>query len=349
MRERSESKGSVIGDMTRREFLTRTGAAIAGLAVAGMASASEEKKAAPVRIGSGYYTYELVEGWGQLPPGMHYGWGCGVVVDARDRVYVHTRSQQAVVVFDRHGKILTDWGAEFAQNGHGLYWSKEGPDEFLYFTTNAPGNTVVKTDLSGRKLLTIGNVPEESSTSIKFPFDNPTDVAIAPNGDIYVCEGYGSQLIHRFTADGSHRQTIGGPGTAPDKFNICHGIWVDTRNNAEEPEIYIADRSNGRLQVFSSDLKFRRSLKGEVRNPCCFYTHKGKMYIPDLDHRVTILDQHDQVLAQLGDGRGKDNADDPGVFRAPHALTVDSHGDMYVVEWLDWARLRKFKNTPQPS
>jgi hypothetical protein len=330
---------------TRRELLAKSGVAAAGLAMLGLAAEADDTRNSPVRIGSGEFTYELVEGWGKLPPGMTYGWGCGVVVDSKDRVYVHTRSKQCVVVFDRNGKILTDWGAEMMGVAHGLYWSREGKDEFLFFTTNTPGDTVTKTDLNGKPLLQIGNVPEESSASIKFKFQNPTDVAIAPNGDIYVCEGYGSQLIHRFTRAGKHLQTIGGPGNAPDKFNICHGIWVDTRK--PEPEIYIADRANNRLCVYTMDLQLRRLLYGDVRNPCCFYTQKGRMFVPDLDHRVTVLDAHDQVLAQLGDGRGKDKTDDPAVFRAPHALVLDSHGDLYVVEWVETGRLRKFRHTPQ--
>ncbi len=343
---RGESEDSLQrSGMTRRAFLAATGVAVAGLTVAGSAAlAEEERSQTPVRIGSGYYTYELVPGWGVLPAPMHYGMGCGVVVDSKDRVYVHSRTQQAVAVFDRHGKLLTTWGAEFAGVGHGLYWHKEGKDEYLYFTTNTPGDRIIKTDLDGKVLLRIGHVAEDSTTSIPFKFDNPTDVAIAPNGDIYVCEGYGSQLIHRFTHEGKHLQAIGGPGNAPDKFNICHGIWVDTRK--PEMEIYIADRANGRLQVFTPDLKIKRALYGDVRNPCCFYVHKGKMYIPDLDHRVTILDEHDQALAQLGDGRTKG---DDSTFEFPHALTVDSHGDMYVIEWRPDARIRKFRHTPQPA
>lgn len=332
---------------TRREFIARSGLTVAGIALAGAVEADEPKKGV-TRIGTGHWTYEVVDDWGALPPEMSYGFGCGVVVDAKDRVYVHSRSKQAMAVFDRKGKLLTTWGAEYAGVAHGLYWSKEGHDEFLYLTTNTPGDMVFKTDLNGKVLMAIGSVPHPGATNIEFKFNNPTDVAIAPNGDIYVCEGYGSQLIHRFTKEGKHVTTMGGPGTAPDKFNTCHGIWVDMRKG--EPEIYIADRANARLQVFTPELTFKRSLTGVVRNPCCFYTSKKAMFVPDLDHRVTIFDEHDQVLAQLGDGKGKDDkVEDPSVFKAPHALTIDSKGDMYVVEWVPTCRLRKLKHTPQKA
>src|SRR5205085_1856552 len=147
-------------------------------------------KAEKVVIGSGHWTYELVDGWGPLPPNLKFGQGCAVVVDSKDNVYVHSRAPQSVIVFDRKGKVLSDWGAEFAATAHGLYWHKEGKDEYLFFTDH-PRNLVVKTDLTGKKLLQIGDVKEENSTSIKFPFNQPTDVAIGTNGDIYVCEGYG--------------------------------------------------------------------------------------------------------------------------------------------------------------
>lgn len=328
--------------LTRRSFLTKTTAATAALATGTLAQDGKKK---PITIGSGQWTYELVDGWGAPPEGMTYKMGCAVVVDSKDRVYVHSQAQKAVLVFDRHGKLLTDWGAEFAgPNAHGLYWSKEGDDEFLYFSHLS--NNVVKTTLDGKRLLHLGDVKEENSTSIKFKFNKPTDLAIAPNGDIYVCEGYGGNQLHVFDKDGKFKQTIGAPGTAEGMFKTCHGIWVDTRKG-KEPELWVADRNNDRLQVFTLDGRLKRVIaNGVVRKPCCFYEFKGKMYIPDLAARVTILDKDDQVVAHLGDGM---QVKDDATFRAPHALTVDSRGDLYVVEWVADARLRKFKHTPQKA
>jgi sugar lactone lactonase YvrE len=325
--------------MNRREFLQMAGATAAGAMLAGSASAKE--KTAPVRLGSGRWTYELVEGWGALPEGASYGYGCAVVCDSKDRIYVHSRNPQAVVVFDRKGRLLNTWGAEFAGTGHGLYHRKEGRDEFLFFCDH-PRNLVVKTDLNGKSLMRIGDVKEENSTHIKFKFDQPTDLAVAPNGDIYVAEGYGGNRVHLFTAQGKYRKTIGAPGAGPGQFNTPHGIWVDTRKH--EPELYVADRANRRIQVLTMDGAHKRFMTDDVRQPCCFYEHKGKMYIPDLEHRVTILDERDGLVAQLGDG--KDGVT-PATFDAPHAMCVDSHGDLYVIEWRADARVRKFRHTPQ--
>jgi hypothetical protein len=324
---------------SRRDFLA--GAVATGVMAA--TGAFGEEPEAPLVIGSGHYRYELVKGWGELPEGMKYGWGVGIVADSKDRIYVHSRSPQAVAVFDRKGKLLKTWGAEFAGTGHGLYHRQEGRDEFLFFSDH-PRNLVVKTDLDGKVLMRIGDVKEENSTSIKFKFNQPTDLAIAPNGDLYVTEGYGGNQVHVFTARGGYKKTLGAPGAGPNQFNCPHGIWVDYRK--EEPELYVADRTNHRVQVFTLEGNLKRILTGDVRLPCCFYEFKGKMYIPDLDSRVTVLDEHDKAIAQLGDGKEVKN---DANFIAPHALTLDSKGDLYVIEWLDYARVRKFKHAPQRS
>ncbi len=368
--------------LTRRDFLKTTSVAAAGL-VAAMPALAKEKPA-PARIGSGQWTYTLDENWGKLPEGMNYGFGCGIVVDSKDRIYVTSRSTNpCVAVFDRHGKLLETWSNDFAEHvgytaaqvkdtAHCVYWSKEGGSEFLYFTENAStnkegpklGRRVYKTDLHGKILYTIGNVAKEDSSSQKFEWTNPTDVAVAPNGDIYIVDGYGSQRVTRFDKNFKPLKTIGertpkdavGPKAPHGTFNTCHGVWVNTLRPGAEPEVYIADRHNDRVEVFDLELNYKRTLAGDVRNPCCFYQHKGHLYIPDLASRVTIFDANDKVVAQLGDGKDIPNGSmkasreladaNPDKFFAPHAMCVDSLGDLYVVEWVNFGRARKFKHTP---
>jgi hypothetical protein len=370
--------------LTRRDFLKATGAA-AGLSLTGLSSAQEKK--APVRIGQGYHTYTLDEDWGKLPAGMKYGFGCGVVVDSHDRVYVTSRSANpCVAIFDRDGTLLETWSHDFAgkvslttaqvaDTAHCVYWSKEGGQEFLYFTENVStnkegpklGKRVYKTDLKGKILYEIGNVAKEGTTSQKFDWTSPTDVAVSLNGDIYVVDGYGSQRVSRFDKNFKHIKTIGsrteksavGPNAPHGTFNTCHGIWINTLK--KEPEAYIADRHNDRIEVFSLELEYKRTLRGNpnsplVRNPCCFYQHKQQIYIPDLASRVTIIDADDNLVAHLGDGKDPetrkdkpDNKTNPALFAVPHAMCVDSRGDFYVVEWVDFGRPRKFKHTPQTA
>jgi len=354
---------------TRRTFLQTAAATTAALTVGQPARAA-------TTFGEGKMTFTLDENWGKLPDGMNYGLGCAVVVDSKDRIYVTSRSANAcVVIFDRDGKILETWTKDikdkigydqnqYVATAHGLYWNKEGDHEFLYWTENvdAPkgkprlGARVYKTDMAGKILFQIGNVEKETETSRKFNFTNPTDVAVAANGDIYVVDGYGSQLVHRFDKNFQLIKTAGGRGKENGKFNVCHGIWISTLN--KDPEIYIADRHNDRIQVFSMDMEFKR-IVGGVRNPCCFYQHEGHLYVPDLGARLTVLDAKDKVVAHLGDGMelrktekdaGKISSkmapEHPEAFFFPHALALDSQGDIYVVEWLANGRARKLKHTP---
>lgn len=341
--------------ISRRKLLAGAGVAAAGLALAGKRAYAEEPAKAneaaapPLAVGSGKWRYEVVDGWGAPPDGMKYDYGCAIVVDAKDNVYVHSHAQKMVLVFNRRGKLLRDFSTDFAgtgagsghPSGHGTYLAHENGEDFLYFSVLAPYHQVIKTDLDGKVIMRIGQVKEEGPRSIKFPFNMPTDCAVAPNGDVYVCEGYGGNMVHRFTTAGKFVQTIGKPGKGPGQFTTCHGIWVDTRKS--DPELYVADRNNNRLQVFALSGELKREVKEGIRQPCCFYQYKNVLFVPDLDKVVTILDKEDKVVAQLGDGHA---LTDPSAFVAPHALTVDSHGDFYCVEWVPDARLRKFHRSP---
>jgi hypothetical protein len=303
---------------------------------------------------------------------MKYGFGCGIVVDAKDRIIVTSRSANpSVVIFSTDGKIIETWSNDFAgkvglepaqvaATAHCVYWSREGGEEFLYFTENVAkgpkgadgkearlGARAYKTDMQGKILYTIGNVPAEDATHQKFDWTNPTDVAVAPNGDIYTVDGYGSQKVSRFDRSWKHIKTIGTKGNGQDQFNTCHGVWVNTLKG--EPEVYIADRANGRVQVYDMELTYKRTVKPEgLRNPCCFYQHDGHLYIPDLGAQVLILDKDDRLVATLGDGKAvpKEEKQNRPEFITPHAITVDSKGSFYVVEWVPYGRVRKFSHTP---
>jgi DNA-binding beta-propeller fold protein YncE len=343
---------------TRRQFLGASAAIVAG-------SSLRADDAAPVKFGDGSASFALDPNWGRLPDGMKYGYGCAVVVDSRDRIFVTSRSTNpCVAIFDPAGKLLETWSKELSDRvgytveqikntAHGLFLNREPAGEFLYWTENVSdnrtgakfGKRVYKTDMQAKILFTLGPDEQDSSNSLKVPLTNPTDVAVAPNGDIYVVDGYGSQKLYRFDKNFKQLGVIGGPGKDHGKFNTCHGVWVNTLK--KEPELYIADRANDRLEVYSPDMEYKRTIPG-VRKPCCFYQYEGRLYVPELDARVSILDDDDKFVAHLGDGKGvnpKDIAKHPDKFATPHALTLDSKGNLYVLEWLDWGRPRKLAKT----
>lgn len=303
-----------------------------------------------VGIGDGTPGYEVVQGWGQTPPGIRMGLTHGVVVDARDNVYIHNRSRDAVCVFDRVGRFLGSWGEEFEAGAHGMYLSREGAGrEFLYLA-DPVRHMVVKTTLDGQVLWRLGvpDLPEVYAAEADY---RPTDVAGAPDGSFYVCDGYGQSWVHRYSADGVRLGSFGGRGAAMGQLDCPHGVWVDTRGPS--PEVLVADRGNRRIQRFSLLGEPRGLVTEGLRQPCCFYQHGDELFVPDLHGRVTVLDSENRVAVQLGDDPGvwerpgwpnlPVEAWDPAKFIAPHAACVDTHGDVYVVEWIRAGRVTKLR------
>jgi hypothetical protein len=298
-------------------------------------------------IGQPPFRYEWNSKFLRLPPGISLGYTHGVVTDAKDNVYIFNQSEHALCVFDREGNFLKSWGGRFKDGAHGLFLGHEGNGIEQLFLIDYVRQEVCKTTLDGEIVLAIGMPPRADiyATPDKY---KPTDVCTAPDGTIYLFDGYGQPWIHRHTAEGEYIDSFGGEGDAPGQLRCPHGGWIDTRKT--EPELYVADRGNNRIQVFTLNGKHKRFITAEMKQPCCFYQFKNEMYVPDLLARVTILDIHDKPVAVLGD-----NPDAPktpgwpniqshlqdGKFSSPHAACVDSHGDMYVVEWIDTGRVTK--------
>jgi peptidylamidoglycolate lyase len=300
--------------------------------------------------------------------------GCGIIVDARDRVYVTSRSTNpCVAIFDTERKAAGNLEQRFCRESrlfdspggkdtaHGIYWSKENGVEYLYWTENISTNKtgpklgarVYKTDLQGKILYQIGNVDNRRQRVAEIRLGK-SDRRRRRAQWRYLRGGWLRQparhaVRQEFQALAHHRRTH---GTEDGKFKTCHGIWINTLKGGE-PEVYIADRQNGRLQVFDLELNHKRNLTGIVRNPCCFYQHKGFLYIPDLASRVTILDADDNLAAQLGDGKetdGKTNR--PTIKLTPHSLPHPMLLRLIPREILrpgmdsTGARPRKFKHVP---
>jgi hypothetical protein len=353
---------------TRREFLTATAAApIIGPMILGAQNKSGSK--APV-LGSGAYTYEAIHDWGELPARIKWGNTHGVVEDSQRNIYVHhtvhatSDSADSMVVFDQKGKFIRSWGKEFRGVAHGLHIRKEGRDELLYLTVNAanPRMTpqpemqavVVKATPKGEIVWKIQGPPDvdaykPGADGIAKRY-NPTNVAIAPNGDVYVGDGYGSYYVNQYNSKGEYIRTFGGKGSDPGQLNEPHGIWVDTRGAA--PVLVVADRRNNRLQRFTMDGSHIDFVPG-FRLPCHFDEQKGNVVIPDLHGRVTLIDSRNQVIEHLGDSNAPvwnsplrtqpRDAFIPGQFICPHGACFDHAGNIFVVEWVEVGRVTKLR------
>ncbi len=341
---------------TRRTFVAGIGTGLGAPMLIGATNKSGSSK--PI-LGEGSHQYEVTHDWGDLPAGLKYGNTHGVCEDSQGRIYVHhtvnaaSEKHDTMVVFDAKGRFIKSWGAEFEGGAHGLHINKEGSAEFLYLCDTKRA-LVTKTTLDGEHVFTIG-YPDKSEAykpgaDGKNQKYSPTNLAIGPNGDIYVGDGYGSSYINQYDSKGQYIRTFGGPGKEKGQLSCPHGIVLDTRG--ETPNLTVADRSNTRLQRFTLDGQ-HIDFVNHLPAPCHFSIFKnGDMVVPDLFARVTLLDKNNRVITQLGDDSTSDymsnrklktEAFTPGKFVCPHGACFDHLGNIYVVEWVEVGRVTKLR------
>ena len=295
-----------------------------------------------VSIDAGERTYELVPGWGELKPNWVWGLVGDVAVDSHDNVHVFTRSADPPCrIYDRSGKLLYSWGYGIFEDAHGICI---GPDDAVYLTDRG-SQIVLKFTSEGRHVFTLGDRGKHSDTgytaespTVKHagpPFHHPTNVALSPNGEFYVSDGYRNCRIHKYSADGTLLFSWGQPGDGPGQFNLVHAVWE------HKGKVYVCDRANNRIQIFTPTGEHLETWPGFER-PCKLYIDsEDVIYVAELGARVSILDLQGNVLWRWGG----EASHDPGKFTAPHGIYVDSQGAMYVSEVLEGARLQKFVRT----
>jgi hypothetical protein len=313
------------------------------------AAAWQEPAPAPVVLGSGEHRYEWVRGWGQLPQGMSFGntHGC-VVVDGQDRVYMNTDTEHAVIVFSPEGEFLESWGKELAGGLHGMCLVREGEQEFLLLT-HLGRHELLKSTLDGEILWTLG-YPEESGLYGAAGEYAPTSVAVAPDGTIFVADGYGKSWIHAYDRERKYLRSFGGPGSEIGKLATPHGIAIDVRG--ERPVLLVSDRENHRLQAFDLEGKPLGTVASELRRPCHTHQLGGTTVVADLAGRISLFDAEDELIAHLGDNPDPARRAQNGVpreqwkdgeFLSPHCARFDSQGNVYVLDWNYLGRITKLR------
>lgn len=305
-----------------------------------MAHAAGEQRTVP--------SYQVVPGWEQLPAGYRHGDVVGVAVDSRDRVFLLTRREARCLIYEPDGRFVAAFGEDvFTERTHGLTIDAA---DFVY-TVDDGDHTVRKFAPDGTLLMTLGTPGVASDTGFDGrsaasitrggpPFNRPTKAAIAPNGDIFVADGYGNARIHRFTAAGELMQSWGEGGRGPGQFMVPHSVWVANER------VFVADRENDRVQIFTLEGELLE-IWGHLQRPTdIFIDRQGLVYVTslwwrggepdlggerrryDLPGGVAVLDLAGNVLTQWC------SADRcaPGAFVAPHCIVADSRGDIYVGE-----------------
>jgi hypothetical protein len=341
--------------LSRRAFLATAGATV--LAAAAPASADSIEKATDMQessqhlmTGNGEWTYQVVSGWGTLPADVDFGGTHGAVAqDNNGNLYVSTQSETGILVYDTDGRLIKKIAGAFPEV-HSMVHAEEDGVEYFYTTvqkgTPKENWLFVKMKIDGTPVLKITAPPE---AGFKSPNEWRLTAAVpAPDGSIFIANGYGDSRIFQFDRKGNYLRSYSGKGSDPGLLNCSHGLTLDTRY--DQPLLLICDRENRRLCHFDLDGKYVRTVTEHLRRPCQISLHGDYAIVSELEGRVTVLDRDNAPVAFLGDNpRKKEWANydldpktiAPATFSAAHGCYIDREANIYVSDWNHIGRVNK--------
>jgi hypothetical protein len=299
-------------------------------------------------MGSGIMTFDTVPGWGldengKSVIGPTHG---AVVIDKAGNIY--TSAQNGVWVFSPDGKIVRKFLGDNYSNIHDMEIRSEGNDEFIYGARNNNAEGIKFHSETGDIVLKL-TFPEESG--LKLPRISPTAITVAPNGDIFLSDGYASNYIFKFDKAGKYLKHFGQKGNDLKQFNTAHGMTLDTRY--DPPRLLIADRNHapkGRLLHYDLDGNYIEEVITGLGMPTSVAVQGDFVSVPDLKGRLVILDKTNTIIAVLGNNPDPNlggNFNVPqdqwkeGIFSGTHGSYWDKDGNLYVQDWNVSGRLMK--------
>ena len=302
----------------------------------------------PVRMGAGTMTFDTVPGWGlgadgKSQIGSTHG---GVCVDKSDNIY--TSSSLGIFVFTPQGTLARRFLGDKYTNWHDIEIRAEGDDEYLYGARNTAGEGIKIHAVTGAVILTLG-IPAESG--LKLAKWSPTAITVAPNGDIFLSDGYASNHVFKFDKTGKYLKHFGTKGNGLKEFNTAHGMTLDTRY--APPRLLICDRNHqpkGRLLHYDLDGNYIDEVVTGLGMPTSVAIQGDSVAVPDLHGRLVILDKSNTIIAVLGhnpDPANRANYNIPqdkwieGIFSGTHGSAWDSAGNLYVQDWNVAGRIMK--------
>jgi hypothetical protein len=281
----------------------------------------------------------------QTPGGQQLG-PChgGAVIDRAGNIYISTDTPRGIVVFSPNGKFLRTIGPTRI---HAMEVREENGIEYIY-AARPSDHEVIKLTLGGETEWTI-QCPTEAGIYKDGKGFNPCAVTVAPDGSIFIADGYGSNYLLKFDKNRKFLKAVGGPGDEEGKFKTCHGIGLDTRQ--DKPLLLVCNRNNNRVEHWDLDGNFVKVIQKGLRMPAAVHIRGDHAVIPELQGRVTVLEKNGQIAAQFGDnpdekqranfGLPPDQWKD-GVCNSPHGASIDKDGNIIVTEWSKFGHLHKF-------
>lgn len=335
--------------LTRRTFLNASTAATVGSLILPNFYIGKAKPALSNEIiGHGKFKYRVHKSWGDLDPSKTPVKNCHeMVMDSKGRlIMIGDETQNNILIYDKSGKLLDHWGTSYT-GGHGLTISAEGEEEFLFISDNA--GKVVKTTLDGKELMTIGHPSKYGAAKEEDKFI-PTETAIAPNGDIYVADGYGTNFIYQFSAKGEFIRKFGGRGDKDHEFQTAHGVCIDSRNG--QPTLLITSRAHNSFKRFTLDGQYLETIflpgafvcrpvidGDQLYAGVCWSRLKYLNRTPDSGF-VTILNKKNKVISNPGGTKPKYKkgqlqvmVQQQSIFNHCHDVCIDNDKNIYVCQW----------------
>jgi 6-bladed beta-propeller len=334
---------------TRRDFLKKSTLTAAAFTLPSFNIVSRPLLTDEI-IGHGQFRYRVHQAWGNLNPDQTPVNNCHeMVMDKKGRLIMVTdETRNNIIIYDKSGKLLSTWGGEFP-SGHGLTLFDEGGEEVLFICNPDPGR-VVKTTLDGRILMELPN-PKTIGVYESTMSYLPTETAIAPNGDIYVADGYGSQWILQFNAKGEFIRKFGGPGNGDSNFSTAHGVCIDDRDK-KNITLLCTSRGHNSFKRFTLDGNYLSTIFIPGAFVCRAVIDDENIYAgvcwsrlrylnqTDNSGFVTILNGKDMVVSNPGgtkpvykSGALQMIVQEKPIFNHCHDVCVDNDKNIYVCQW----------------
>jgi hypothetical protein len=331
-----------------------------------------------MRVSAGNLEFEWMGDWAELPSEetVARGWSHhGMAYSNEGQIVTFHPTKPLVIILTTEGELVRSFEIPVTE-AHGLTLStdaqgtsqsiwiadngrKRDPDYDYDYMPDPLQSKVVRVSMSGIVEMELNEpaVPGLQGESFSATSVIAFDEHLGGNGDIWVADGYGKSLVHRYNSKGDYLRSIDGTRGA-GRFDCPHSLWIDTRPGT--PELLVADRANGRVQVFDMEGGYIRTIGADYFDrPTVFSSYGENLLVGELNARVTVVGPNDELIGYIGDNtpvseepawpNEPDDADIPrrtsrlveGLFNSPHGITADDDGNIYVTEWLIGGRYTK--------